>query len=90
MRRKLFTFTLSAFAFRENPASLFKIWGTQIGVNFNSALGVRNRFWIPALLGQGLGEAAAVISDLLPTTYFLRQWQSFAQCHLSTRPVFAH
>ena len=53
----------SAFAFREYPASHFEARGTQGGVDFDGAPGVREGFKLPALPGKCHGEAAAVLGD---------------------------
>ena len=44
-----------------------EVWRTQRNVDFNSAPGMREGFWFPALPGEGLRHSSMIGCDQLPT-----------------------
>ena len=54
-RRKPFTPTKSALAFREDLASIFEAWGTQGSEDFDGTPRMRKGFRFSALSDEGFG-----------------------------------
>ena len=63
--------------------------GTQGGEDFDGAPGVREGFRLPALPGEGLGEAVAVAGDQLLAADFFGQGQGLAGQGFRAGPVLA-